>query len=109
MVRLKAAAGAYFDAQVKHFNSSMVRLKEGCGRFPHNPKSYFNSSMVRLKVFAGFNGGLCIKFQFLYGAIKSAKLAQMAANTIKFQFLYGAIKRGASGASGADITISIPL
>ena len=48
--------------------------------------------MVRLKVDHQIKTVNRDKFQFLYGAIKSFLIAEIARVTKQFQFLYGAIK-----------------
>ena len=49
--------------------------------------------MVRLKPHFLYKEFICFfKFQFLYGAIKTAHLDNFSSDYDEFQFLYGAIK-----------------
>ena len=70
----------------------MVRLKGRKVLYPRLIQYNFNSSMVRLKAKESMDTPRFALFQFLYGAIKSAKPLIKAAKVALFQFLYGAIK-----------------
>ena len=50
-----------------------------------------------------------IKFQFLYGSIKSDTDGATSEGGITFQFLYGSIKRAHHSAHSQDEEISIPV
>ncbi len=58
--------------------------------------------MVRLKVNSTSDITAFLRFQFLYGAIKSPNLSHVKVSYRLFQFLYGAIKRVSTGKGDAD-------
>ena len=72
MVRLEAIFALLERFAREGFNSSMVRLKGRVGLRHRKDKKRFNSSMVRLEVpLQPVPSGVCHKFQFQYGSIRS--------------------------------------